>query len=90
VIRRIRRNQHYHHRINRVLDYIAQHLDGELSLTRLSSIACFSPFHFHRIFQGIIGETLNSHVRSVRLEKSRVDLDSNTSDPPNPRSNCPI
>jgi AraC family transcriptional regulator len=64
------RNQHYHDRVNRVLDYIAEHLDGELSLARLSGIGCFSPFHFHRVFQGVTGETLNSHVRRVRLERA--------------------
>ena len=68
----MRRNQHYHDRVNRVLDYIAEHLDAELSLTRLSGIGCFSPFHFHRIFQGITGETLNSHVRRVRLERAAL------------------
>jgi AraC family transcriptional regulator len=66
----MRRNQHYHDRVNRVLDYIAEHLDGELSLARLSGIGCFSPFHFHRIFQGVTGETLNNHVRRVRLERA--------------------
>ena len=66
----MRRNGHYHDRVNRVLDYIAQHLDGDLSLAHLSTIGCFSPFHFHRIFQGITGETLNTHVRRVRLERA--------------------
>ena len=66
----MRRNQNYQLRVNRVLDYIAQHLDGELSLSRLSEVGCFSPFHFHRIFQGLTGETLNSHVRRVRLERA--------------------
>jgi AraC family transcriptional regulator len=66
----MRRNQHYQDRVNRVLNYIAEHLDGELSLARLSGISCFSPFHFHRIFQGVTGETLNSHVRRVRLERA--------------------
>src|ERR1022692_4556569 len=66
----MRRNQHYHDPVNRVLDYISEHLDGELSLTRLSGIGCFFPFHFHRIFQGVTGETLNSHVRRVRLERA--------------------
>jgi AraC family transcriptional regulator len=70
----MRRNQHYHDRVNRVLDYVAEHLDGELSLTRLSCIGCFSPFHFHRIFQGVTGETLNTHVRRVRLERAAVLL----------------
>ena len=68
----MRRNQHYHDRVNRVLDYISEHLDGELSLTRLSGIGCFFPFHFHRIFQGVTGETLNSHVRRVRLERAAL------------------
>src|SRR5438445_11698557 len=70
----MRRNQHYDDRVNRVLDYIAENLDGELSLTRLSGIACFSPFHFHRIFQGVTGETLNTHVRRVRLERAALLL----------------
>ena len=64
------RRNHYHERVNRVLDYVAAHLDGELSLNRLARVACFSPFHFHRIFQGLTGETLNSHVRRVRLERA--------------------
>jgi AraC-like DNA-binding protein/DNA gyrase inhibitor GyrI len=68
----MRRNQHYQDRVNRVLDYISEHLDGDLSLSRLSAIACFSPFHFHRIFQGATGETLNSHVRRVRLERAAL------------------
>lgn len=66
--------QEYQDRVNRVLDYIGEHLDGELSLRRLSRIGCFSPFHFHRIFQGVTGETLNSHVRRVRLERAAVLL----------------
>jgi AraC family transcriptional regulator len=65
-----RRNDYYHERVNRVLDYISEHLDDKLSLARLSAISCFSPFHFHRIFQGVTGETLNSHVRRVRLERA--------------------
>ena len=64
------RQGHHYGRVNRVLDHIAGHLDGDLSLGRLSGIGCFSPFHFHRIFQGVTGETLNSHVRRVRLERA--------------------
>ena len=66
----MRSKHHYHERVNRVLDFIDEHLDAELSLGRLSRIAGFSQFHFHRIFQGITGETLNSHVRRVRLERA--------------------
>ena len=65
---------HYEERVNRVLDYIASHLEGDLSLTRLSEVGCFSRFHFHRIFQGITHETLNAHVRRVRLERAALLL----------------
>ena len=68
----MRRNNQHHERVNRVLDYIGEHLDGELSLARLSQVGCFSPFHFHRIFQTVTGETLNSHVRRVRLERAAL------------------
>jgi AraC family transcriptional regulator len=66
----MRRNQHYHDRVNRVLDYITTHLDDDLSLAKLSEVGCFSPFHFHRIFHGLTSETLNNHVRRVRLERA--------------------
>ncbi len=69
-----RPNPHYQQRVNRALDYIATHLDGDLSLARLSAVACFSPFHFHRIFQSLTGETLNPHVRRVRLERAALLL----------------
>src|SRR5438552_14324158 len=68
----MRQNSHYHDRVNRVLGYVGEHLDGERSLTRLSQVGCFSPFHFHRIFQTVTGETLNSHVRRVRLERAAL------------------
>lgn len=59
-------------RVNRVLDHISRHLDGDLSLTTLSRVGCFSKFHFHRVFQAVTGETLNSHVRRVRLERAAL------------------
>src|SRR6185369_9578246 len=68
----MRRHHHHEQRVNRVLDYIGEHLDGELSLARLSGIGGFSPFHFHRIFQAVTGETLNNHVRRVRLERAAL------------------
>jgi len=57
-------------RINRVLDYIETHLDGDLSLATLAHIANFSEFHFHRIFKGVMGETLNQFIQRRRVEKA--------------------
>ncbi len=61
-------------RINRVLNYIQEHRDNQLSLDKLAAIACFSPYHFHRIFTAYMGETLNEYVTRVRLEYSTHQL----------------
>ena len=60
----------YLQRINRVVDYIDAHLDEEHSLDKLSGIACFSPFHFHRIFKALTGETINNYVKRIRLQRA--------------------
>lgn len=60
----------YHERLNRVLDHIQRHPDGDLSLAALARIAHFSPFHFHRIFRTHTGLTLNAFVTRSRLERA--------------------
>jgi AraC family transcriptional regulator len=60
----------YLHRINRVVDYIDAHLDEEHSLEKLSQVAYFSPFHFHRIFKALTGETINHYVKRIRLQRA--------------------
>lgn len=60
--------QDYLRGINRVVEYINNHLDAPLSLEILASESCFSPFHFHRIFKAFIGETVGSYIQRVRLE----------------------
>ncbi|MBU0935494.1 MAG: AraC family transcriptional regulator [Spirochaetes bacterium] len=57
-------------RINRVLDYIQEHLDSALTLEELAGIACFSNFHFSRIFSIFTGETPFQLIQRLRLEKS--------------------
>jgi len=64
----------YKNRINRVLQFIDENLEADLSLNTISEIAFFSPFHFHRIFKYATGETLNKYVTRRRIEKSALDL----------------
>lgn len=72
-------NNEYISRINRVLDYIETNIDKELTLDKLSDIANFSKYHFHRIFRTIVGETLNNFIQRIRLEKAAVQLIENQS-----------
>ena len=66
----------YEKRVNRVLDHIREHLADELTLVDLASVAAFSPFHFHRVFTAITGETLFGFIQRVRLERAAVALSS--------------
>lgn len=60
----------YEARLARVLTYIATHLDEDLTLRELAAVACFSPFHFHRIFRGMVGESTAEYLRRLRMERA--------------------
>ncbi|MGI9550515.1 MAG: AraC family transcriptional regulator [Aurantibacter sp.] len=60
----------YNQRINWVIEYIIAHLNESLPLDDLAEIACFSPFHFHRIFMALTGETVNNFTNRLRVEKA--------------------
>ena len=68
----------YQERLLRVMVYIQNHLDEPLPLDDLAKIACFSPYHFHRIFRGMMGESVKEHVRRLRLERAAFRLTSTT------------
>lgn len=63
-------NSEYLRRINRAIDHITGHLAEPLRLEQVASVANFSPFHFHRIFKAMVGETLHDFVKRVRLERA--------------------
>jgi AraC family transcriptional regulator len=54
--------------VQRMINYIGTHVGEELDLPMLAAIAGFSPYHFHRIFKSVTGETLFDCVRRMRLE----------------------
>ncbi len=60
----------YVERTNRAIDYIVRNLDGALRLEEVARAARFSPFHFHRVFRALLGETLNQFVKRQRLERA--------------------
>src|SRR5580700_8224385 len=64
----------YKERILRVLTHVQEHLDEALDLEELARVACFSSFHFHRIFAAMTGEMIADHVRRLRLERAAMEL----------------
>jgi AraC family transcriptional regulator len=60
----------YEARLARVVDYIYDHLEEELRFDKLSEIACLSPYHWHRIYTSMRGETIFATVRRLRLARA--------------------
>jgi AraC family transcriptional regulator len=66
--------QEYAKRMNAVVNHIDLHLAEALDLDKLSRIAHFSPYHFHRLFAAWMGETLGEYLRRRRLEQAAIML----------------
>ncbi|WP_284268984.1 helix-turn-helix domain-containing protein [Bradyrhizobium iriomotense] len=61
-------------RLFRVLDYIDGHLEGDLTLDEMASVACLSRFHFARAFKQAVGQSPRRFVIARRLERAEVLL----------------
>jgi AraC family transcriptional regulator len=60
----------YVERVNLAIDYIVRHLAEPLRLKDIARAARLSPFHFHRVFQALVGATPADFVKRRRLEKA--------------------
>jgi AraC family transcriptional regulator len=63
-------NVAYVDRVNRAIDHVTRNLAEPIKLEDVARVACFSSFHFHRIFRAVVGETLAQFVKRVRLERA--------------------
>lgn len=59
----------YQERLGRVTAYIHDHLAEELDLDRLAEVAHLSPYHWHRVWHALQGETIAATVRRLRLHR---------------------
>lgn len=64
----------YLDRLRRVLRHIQLHLDDDLTPDVCADVANFSRYHFHRVFSGLVGESIGAHVRRLRLERAAGEL----------------
>jgi AraC family transcriptional regulator len=60
----------YRERVGLALDFIDREIAHEMRLEDVAKAACFSPYHFHRIFTAMVGETPDDYIRRIRLEKA--------------------
>jgi len=66
--------QDYDGRFSRLFDYIDQNLEGDLSLDRLSDVACLSKFHFHRLFSAHFEVSVGKYIQLARLKRASFRL----------------
>jgi AraC family transcriptional regulator len=57
----------YQARLDRVVDHIYARLDEDIRPEGLAEIACLSPYHWHRIYVAMRGETIGATIRRLRL-----------------------
>jgi len=61
-------------KIHKVCDYIGEHLHEELTVDKLSKIANFSKFHFHRQFSEYTGINVAKYIQMMRLKRASYQL----------------
>ena len=69
-----RSQEEYFRRINLALEFIEDHLDETILLDDVARASHFSPYHFHRLFHGIVGETVNDYITRKRMERAAKRL----------------
>lgn len=60
----------YRAQLLRVTAHIHDHLAEPLDLNQLAVVADLSPFHWHRIYHALMGETVVATVRRLRLHRA--------------------
>jgi AraC family transcriptional regulator len=73
--------QTYALRFRRVLDFVDAHLGEPLTVERLSQVAHFSKFHFHRQFADYVGMTPSRYIAQARLRRASYRLAFNPLEP---------
>ncbi len=60
--------------LNQVLDYIEEHLTGDLPLEIISEYAGVSGYHFRKVFFYLSGLTLSEYIKNRKLSEANKDL----------------
>ncbi len=66
--------QYLYRRVVRAKLYIDQHYFRPIDLNNISDEACFSKFHFVRLFRSIYGKTPHQYLTEVRINHAKVLL----------------
>lgn len=60
--------------VQRMQEYIEEHLEEEITLANLSEVSLFSSWHSYRLFKNYLGMTPAEYIRRLRLSHSAMRL----------------
>jgi len=60
--------------LSQAIDYIEDHLAGEVSIDEAAKIACCSPYYFQRMFSYVAGIPLSEYIRRRRMTLAAFEL----------------
>lgn len=60
----------YQIRLNRVVEHLHANLESDINHEDLANIACLSPYHWHRIYKAMQGETVAATLKRLRLDRA--------------------
>ncbi len=60
--------------VQRMQDYIEEHLEERIGIEELARVSLFSPWHSYRLFRSYIGLTPSEYIRRLRLAKAALRL----------------
>jgi len=60
--------------VQRMQDYIDEHITDQISLRMLAEAAGYSPWHSSRIFKELTGKTPFTYIRELRLSRAAIKL----------------
>ena len=60
--------------VQRMQDYIEEHLEQEITLADLAGVSLFSPWHSYRLFREYLGLSPAEYIRRLRLSRSVLRL----------------
>lgn len=64
--------------------YMERHFDSSPALPAIAGAACFSPYHFLRLFKSVYHQTPGQYLTAVRLARAKALLASGA----DPRTTC--
>ena len=60
--------------VQRMQEYIEEHLESEICLSELARVSLFSPWYAYRLFRELLGVTPTEYIRKYRLTQAAKQL----------------